>query len=194
MAAVMLPPYSASDEYVALGTDKIEYNPGAAATIRARLQDTSGKPVGDATVDALLIADDRVVATVPLSLDDPARGTYQGRTGPLTAGAYSIRIRASGFDEAALQASTPIWVSSEESVEMRRVGLDKNALVQISEAAGGVFVHESSASQLLEKIKPLSSGSVVYDDIPMWQSFWWFWVIIALLAIEWWLRKRAGLV
>ena len=194
LAAVMQPPYSASDQYVAIGSDKIEYSPGAAATIRARLHDTAGKPVGDATVDALLIADNRVVATVPLSVEDPARGTYQGRTGPLTAGAYRIRIRASGFDESALQASTPIWVGSVESVEKRRVGLDKNALTQISEAAGGVYVHESSADKLLEQIKPLSSGRVIESDILMWQSFWWFWVIIALLAVEWWLRKRAGLV
>ncbi len=37
--AVMQPPYSASDDYVALGTDKIEYEEGQSSTIRARLQD-----------------------------------------------------------------------------------------------------------------------------------------------------------
>ncbi len=52
LAAVMQPPYSASDEYAALGTDKIEYIEGESSTVRVRLQDSAGKPVGDATVDA----------------------------------------------------------------------------------------------------------------------------------------------
>jgi uncharacterized membrane protein len=194
LAAVMQPPYSASDEYAALGTDKIEYTEGESSTVRVRLQDAAGKPVGDATVDALLIAEDRIVAAVPLALDDPARGTYQGQTPPLPSGAYSIRVRASGFDQTALQASTPIWVGRRDSVEMRRVSLDRNALLQAAEAGKGTYVHESAADEILDQIRPLSSGSVVESDILIWQSFYWFWAVIALLAIEWWLRKRAGLV
>ena len=190
----MQPPYSASDEYVSLGTDKIEYGVGESATIRARLQNTASMPVGDATVDALIIADDKIVQTVPLSVDDPARGSYQGQTPSLPPGAYTVRIRASGFDQSALQASTPIWVGKPESLETRRVALDANSLKQITAAGGGTYFHESSAESLLEKIQPLSSGSIVESDILLWQSFYWFWAIIVILAIEWWLRKRSGLV
>jgi hypothetical protein len=194
LAAVMQPPYSVSDDYVALGTDKIEYEAGETSKVRVRLQDTSGKPVGDATVDALLIADDRVVATVPLTIDDPARGTFRGETPPLKSGAYDVRIQASGFDSNALQASTPIWVGTRDAVELGRVSLDKNALVQITETGGGAYFHESSAEQILETLRPLSSGTVVESDILVWQSFYWFWAVILLLSVEWWLRKRAGLV
>jgi uncharacterized membrane protein len=192
--AVMQPPYSASDDYVALGTDKVEYEQGESPSVRVRLQDTSGKPVGDATVDALLIAGDRVIATVPLAVDDPARGTYRGQTAPLESGAYEVRVRASGFDSAALQATTPIWVGARDTVELNRVSLDKSALLQIVETAGGVYVHESSAEQILEQLGPLSSGSIVESDVLVWQSFYWFWAILLLLATEWWMRKRAGLV
>jgi hypothetical protein len=192
--AVMQPPYSASDDYVALGTDKIEYDVGQSATVRVRLQDTSGKPVGDATVDALLISEDRVIATVPLTVDDPARGTYRAQTPPMESGAYDIRIRASGFDANALQATTPIWVGTRDTVELDRVSLDKNSLVQITETAGGVYLHESSGEKILETLQPLSSGTVVESDILVWQSFYWFWTILLLLATEWWMRKRAGLV
>ena len=160
----------------------------------ARLQDPGGQPVGDATVDALLIADDRVIATVPLSVDDPARGTYRGQTPPLQTGAYSIRIRASGFDAKALQASTPIWVGTRDAIELARVSLDQDTLKQIAKTGGGVYLHESSADQILEYLRPLSNGMVMESDILVWQSFYWFWAIILLLATEWWMRKRAGLV
>ncbi|EMI21525.1 membrane protein containing DUF1355 [Rhodopirellula maiorica SM1] len=194
LSAVMQPPYSASDSFVSLGTDRVEYAVGDSSLIRVRLQGPTGKPLGDATVDALLVNDDRVVATVALSIDDPSRGTYQGETQPLEPGAYEVRIRASGFDSTALQATTPIWVGTPNHAELRRVGLDKNALMQIAQAGKGSYFHESSADKLLEQLKPLSSGSIIESDVLIWQSFYWFWVVIALLTAEWLLRKRAGLV
>ena len=194
LAAVMQPPYSAADEYLALGTDKVEYDAGDSSLIRVRIQDPKGKPVGDATVDALLMSGDQIVATVPLTVDDPARGTYQGKTPPLESGAYDIRIRASGFDSNALQASTPIWVGTPDLVELDRVSLSKATMQQIAESGGGKYFHESSGDDILDTLKPLSSGSVIESDILIWQSFYWFWAIVILLAAEWWLRKRAGLV
>ncbi|MGB7324191.1 MAG: VWA domain-containing protein, partial [Rubripirellula sp.] len=194
VAVSMQPPYAASDEYVAIGTDRIEYVPGESAVIRARLQDTNGKPVGDATVDALVIADNEIVATVPMSIDDPARGTYLGTTEKLAAGSYEVRIRASGFDAGALQASSPIWVRTRDNVEMNRVSLNRNALTEIANAGGGVYLHESSASDILDSLRPLSSGAIVESDVLVWQSFYWFWAVIGVLGLEWLLRKKAGLV
>ena len=194
LQVVMQPPYSASDDFVALGTDKIEYADGESSIIRVRLQDPDGDPVSDATVDALVLSDNQVIATVPLMVDDPNRGTYRGQTPPLATGAYEIRVRASGFDATALQASTPIWVGSRDSAELSRVSLDPNALKQIADAGRGNYLHESSADELLSWLEPLSSGRTVESDTLVWQSFYWFWTIMLLLTIEWWMRKKAGLV
>ena len=140
------------------------------------------------------MTDNQVVATVPLSVDDPARGTYRGQTPPLQSGNYDIRVRASGFDSNALQASAPIWVGTPDTVELNRVSLSAETLQQIAESGGGRYFHESSGDDILEILKPLSSGSIIESDILIWQSFYWFWAIVTLLAAEWWLRKRAGLV
>ncbi len=191
--AVMQPPYAASDAFVAIGTDRIDYRPGERAMVRVRVQDTAGEPVGDATVDALIVADGQTIAAVPLNVDDPARGTYQGMTPPLERGEYQVRVRVSGFDTAALQASTPIWVSPRGAGEFDRVSLDRETLRQIADAGQGVFVHESDADRLLESLAPLSTGRVVESDYLLWQSYPWFLAILSLLTLEWWLRKRAGL-
>lgn len=194
LTSVMQPPYAVSDQYTALGTDEIEYEAGQSATIRARLQNATGEAIGDATVDALLIQDDRIVAAVPLSVDDPDRGTYRGKSLPLASGAYQIRIQASGFDAQALQASTPIWVGSRKTAEMSTVGLDASTLQGIADAGAGQYFHESEASQLLDLLRPLSSGTIIESDVLLWQSYYWFIAILLLLATEWWLRKRVGLV
>ncbi|KAA5546217.1 hypothetical protein FYK55_04825 [Roseiconus nitratireducens] len=194
MIAAMEPPYSSSDQFVSIGTDQVDYGTDQSITVRARLRDTLGNPVPGATVDAVVEQEGRMIATVPLSVDQPTRGTYAGDVPPLPEGRYSIRIRASGFDESALLASTPVWVSGGENLELRRMSLDEDALRQVAAAGGGQYVHESDAGTMLESLRPLSSGTVVETDTVMWQTFLWFWAIIALLAAEWWCRKRAGLV
>ena len=194
LAAAMQPPYAVSDQYVSLGTDEIEYEVGQSATIRARLQGAGGTAIGDATVDALLIQNDQIVGSVPLSVDDADRGTYRGKTLPLEAGAYQVRIQASGFDGQALRASAPIWVGQREVAEMSSVGLDSNTLEGIADAGKGEYLHESEAEELLDMLRPLSSGTVVESDILLWQSYYWFLTILLLLGAEWWLRKRVGLV
>ncbi|TWT50794.1 hypothetical protein Pla22_35370 [Rubripirellula amarantea] len=194
MLAVMQPPYSASDDYASIGTDKIEYAPSESAVIRARLQGTAGEPIGDATVDALLVSGNQIIATVPMSIDDANRGTYRAETVGLSPGEYEVRLRASGFDAKALQASAPIWVGNDHSAEWIRTSLSEQSLREITTAGGGEYVHETSAEQILERLKPLSSGQIIDSDVLVWQSFYWFWAIMALLAMEWYFRKRSGLV
>lgn len=194
MATVTQPPYSAGDSYVALGTDKIEYRQGESVTIRARLRDTSSQPIGDSTVEAVLISQNEVVARVPLEVDDPARGTYRGISGPLRLGEYSVRIRASGISQQALQATTPIWVQNRDRGELDRVSLDASTLQQIANSGGGVYLHESEADRIMKQLEPLSSGQIVETDFLVWQSFYWFIAVMMLLTVEWWMRKRAGLM
>ncbi|MFG0289833.1 MAG: VWA domain-containing protein [Rhodopirellula sp. JB044] len=197
MTAAMSPPYAASDDFVAIGTDRIDYRTGQSATIRARLLPTSsilGDSVTLPTVDALLLKDEQVVATVPMRLENAERRTYVGATDGLPEGAYRVRVRASGFDAAALKASTPIWVTPPRTRERDRLSLDETTLQRIAVAGGGIYVHESSAEELLSLIEPLSGGQIIESDTPLWQSWWGFAVIVVLLATEWWMRKKVGLI
>jgi len=194
LAAAIQPPYSAQDEFVSIATDRIEYAIGEMPRIRVRLQNPQGDPVGDATVDALFVKDNHVVATIPLISEDPLRGTYEGSAASLPAGAYTVRARASGFDESSFVASTPLWIGRDDRAEWSRVSLDVATMTSIAKNSGGEYFHESRADELLESLQPLSQGTVVESDILVWQSFYWFWAVIVVLAIEWWLRKQVGLV
>ncbi|TWU18119.1 VWA domain-containing protein [Allorhodopirellula heiligendammensis] len=197
MTAAMQPPYAVRDAFVAIGTDKIDYRVGQAATIRVRLLNADrheGESVPAATVDAVLLRDDQPIATVPLSLDDAGRRTYLGETAPLPAGEYRVRVRASGYDAAALQASMPFWVVSPRSTELDRVSVDEAALQRIATSGGGVAVHESSANEVLNSLDALSGGRIVESDTLLWQSWWMFAIMVALLAVEWWFRKKVGLL
>jgi hypothetical protein len=200
LTAAMQPPYAVRDEYVAIGTDKIDYESGQSALIRVRLlgnetpSSESVKPLHSATVDALLIRDDQIVATIPMNLDDASRQTYLGQTDGLPPGEYHVRIRASGYDASALKATAPIWVEPSRKGELDRVAVDEDTLKEIANAGSGKYFHESSAEEMLEQLLPLSRGQIIETDTLLWESWWLFAVILALLAAEWWMRKKVGLV
>jgi len=191
---VMQAPYAASDAFASLDTGLAQYRAGDAANVRVRLRDPSGRPVSDATVDALLSRDGQVVSTIRLTALDTQTGMYRGRTDPLAPGVYTTTVRASGYSEAALQVTTEFRVTASISAETETVSCNETLLREIAEASGGQYLPEASADQLAELLKPLSSGRTEENDTLIWRSYWWFWAILGLLSVEWLLRKRSGLL
>jgi len=61
-------------------------------------------------------------------------------------------------------------------------------------ASGGVYADASDAKAVWDAIAPLSDGKIEIKRFALAQSFFWFFAVLGLLAIEWWLRKKVGLV
>ncbi|MEM9646570.1 MAG: VWA domain-containing protein, partial [Planctomycetota bacterium] len=107
---------------------------------------------------------------------------------------YEIRVQASGFARESLRAATPLWVADDGNAEWRLVSLNSDGLQQLARSGEGAFVEESNAEEVFQKLKPLSNGTVIESDYVLWQSWPWFIAVLCLLAMEWGLRKRAGLI
>ena len=191
---VMQRPFTVSSEYVSLDSGPPSYSAGQTAEIRVRLHGTDGRPVGDATVDALLWRDGRIVSTVNLAAAGSGYGIYAAHTVGLTEGEYEVTVQASGFSNQAMNARTSFVVLPPVSEELQEIACNDGLLREMSLASGGQFLREEQIGQLAELLGPLSTGHVVESDTLLWQSYWWFLAIVGLLTIEWTLRKRAGLL
>ena len=64
----------------------------------------------------------------------------------------------------------------------------------MAQASGGRFFREEELDRLAGVLEPLSSGRVIESDMFLWQSYWWFTLVILLLTLEWLLRKREGML
>ena len=192
--SIMARPFAASDEFASLDTGAVSYPHGSEADIRVRLIGLDGKPATDTTVDALLWKDGQIVSTVSLTPDATVPGIFRGRTNALEDGAYEVTLQASGYSREVLKAKTEFVVEPRESEEFRQIACNEELLGEMAAASGGRFLREEEFGDLVELLNPLSSGEVVESDIVLWQSYWWFFAIIAILAIEWMLRKRAGMM
>ena len=195
---VMPRPFATSDEYLSVDTGPVSYQMGDSADIRIRLLGLDGKPATDATVDALVWKDGRVVSTASLTGDPDVPGIYRGNSGALADGDYEVSVRAAGFSDEALKARGRFVVLPPESVELSNTACNEELLQQIASESGGVYLREEQIGELSALLSPLSSGRVVESDDSLFEnkpwSYGWLAAIVMLLTLEWFLRKRAGLL
>ena len=191
---VMPRPFTASDNFLAIDTGSVSYSASEEAAIRIRLKGLDGKPSTGSTVDALVWKDGRTVSTVSLTEDPDVPGMYRGNSGSLTEGDYEVSIRASGFSQEALKAKGRFVVRPQDSGELEQTACNEQLLQQMAAESGGVYLREEQLGRLADLLSPFSSGRVVLSNTVLWQSYWWFAAMIGLLAVEWFLRKRAGLL
>jgi hypothetical protein len=64
----------------------------------------------------------------------------------------------------------------------------------MASATGGEYLREENISRLTDLLAPMSQGRVIESDTILWQSYWWFALVVLLLTAEWILRKRAGML
>jgi hypothetical protein len=186
------PPFAARDKYVQLDAGQFTYQAGQSADMRVRLRDADGKPVTDAAVATVLYRDGQKVATITLNPD--ASGLYRGKTASLEPGSYEVAVESAMVPDGQLKARTQFKVVQRESAERSLLSMNEDLLRQVSVAGAGEFFREEQCDELVKKLAPLSSGEVQETDTVLWQSWWWFGAIVALLTVEWILRKRSGML
>jgi hypothetical protein len=187
-------PFSVRDKFVSLDAGAITYQPGDSADLRVRLRDGEGKPVTNAAVDAVLYREGTRVATMRLAPDDNAGGLFRGQSAPLEVGAYEVAIESLAVPSNELKARAQFRVEPRETGELTQLSLNENLLREVAALSGGQYLREENISRLAQVLAPLSRGRVVESDTILWQSYWWFVPIILLLATEWIIRKRTGLL
>ncbi|MBI5772396.1 MAG: VWA domain-containing protein [Verrucomicrobia bacterium] len=191
---IMDEPYPVQDKFVALDSGALTRKPDEIGEISVRVRDAQGQLMSGAKPEALLFQNGRKTATVALAAEETNPGVYRGRTPALAEGGYEVRVQVAGLPEDEMKARTEILVAPPGAGELAHLNCDEELLRQIAFHSGGEYYREEDAGALVERLKPLSQGIVIESDTALWQSWWWFVPIVALLTIEWLLRKRAGLL
>ncbi|MCX7050106.1 MAG: hypothetical protein NTX50_32055 [Candidatus Sumerlaeota bacterium] len=190
---IMARSYSVSDKFISLDAGGPTYNPGQTAEIRAQVRDADGKPNLKTVVKAQLWRDGKMAATMTLDPDEES-AEFRGKTGALEKGDYSVRLEVAGYPEEQMQAKAEFFVQPPDTGERVDLTCDEDLLRQMAANSGGEYFREEYARDLPDRLKPLSEGTVIESDTVLSQSYWWFVPVIAILMVEWILRKRSGLL
>jgi hypothetical protein len=191
---IMEPPFTVRDARTSLNVGKLVYGPDESIDVRARLRDAEGRPLAAAAAEALVYKDGKKVATIKLAGDENAAGLFQGQVGSLPGGTYEVRVHAEGTPEPDGSVKTEFKVQPREAGELAVLNANEDLLRQVAAQSGGEFFREEEAGELASRLEPLSRERVFESDTALWQSWWWFAPLVALLTVEWILRKWTGML
>jgi hypothetical protein len=190
----------AGSAMVALGTDQLTYTADDPITITARLRDANLSPVPDPTLQAELLREGKVVATVPLVSVEGSNGLHEGKATPLKSpGIYQIRLvgkqaatllTADGKD--ALTTNLRV-VASRGPVELAETTLDRALMDEAATAAGGKVVGPAEIASLLPLFLTEAGSREEIRETPLWDNAIVFAILALVLTTEWWLRRKSGL-
>jgi hypothetical protein len=190
----MQAPYAVENDYVALDSGDRSYGSGQDILIRARLRDAEQKPLESPKAFAMIEQNGTVVESLPLSLEGEGTGVVSNLVSGLAPGRYQVHLEVQGLPREALDLSTEFIVRPSQDIEMQVLASNRGLLEQLASTTDGKYYDETQADRINDAIQALQTGKVEQSRTLLWQSYPWFFAVMALLAVEWFLRKRAGFV
>ncbi len=185
-----------SDEskQVKIETSKKNYSLGEEVEFKGQVYDESLNPVSDAEVKINIIADSQ---KYELNLSSVGNGLYEG----------SIRIDKKGdfnftgnayLNSKTLGTDKGIFNVGDLDIEMLNPRMNYEYLNLLASETKGKYFDAINYKQALTEIKKVNENSkkekIITSEINLWSDEWLIIIAIFLFSLEWFLRKRAGML
>jgi len=164
-------------------------------------QDMRGLPLGEGRVILQVVpltdvgTPGRSFAAGPL---DPATGAFTVRVPPLAAGSYTLTLEGQGETSASSGPQTLVVTPS--SLEDRQVRQDRRRLVQLAAAGQGTYGDSGDSLQVAALMRDLQQQAwpqqrqTRHSRYDLTRGFPFLALVVLLLGVEWYLRRRFGLL
>lgn len=199
--AVVEPPFAAEDAVAAIGVEDASVPAGGTVQVRARLKADDGRTLdGEALagqrVTARLSLDGRIVASAPLAPDAAGGGLLRGTIeAPDEPGLYEVSVVTDALSESEQTAAASVLVTAlQPSTELARLDADADAMRLIADRSGGVFYREEDAGALASHFEGFTTRTERSGRYELWTSWPLFTTAVGLLSMEWFLRRRMGMM
>jgi len=178
------------DKTVRLQTDRALYGIGEPVNAQVRVFDAERQPL-DAQVNLALYQDGKLLEEK--SADPVKTGMFERSIYPDRAGDF-VLIASAQLNSHALGSDTTAITVGETAVEMIHTSLNRPALASLAHLSGGQIVAADSLD-LLPHILPRHTiiRSATHER-ELWRHPIVLFLGIALLSLEWIIRKRCGMI
>jgi uncharacterized membrane protein len=173
-----------------ISTDRESYGPGSKLRATLWLRDELYRPLGPGSFRVLLQNDrGEIERELPFETDAEGRATLE-LNAPDRAGAYVLGAFARGSDQRLAEQGFVVETGGDELADPRA----RPALMrEISEITQGAHFTSDDTPPRLDQLPSTRTrvlGSEIYSPFA---SGWFFALLVALLALEWAVRRRFGL-
>lgn len=182
------------DKFVRIKPVKEFFDNGEMVEFTGQVYNESYEPLDEAVVVATVKSSK---VEQQLTLTSIGAGRYQGALEALPEGDYQYSATASK-GSVAIGSDRGRFSVGDMNFEYIDTKMNNTLLRQIAYRSGGKFYLPSTVSTLPQDIARqktfASKESIIRNDIQLWNFIWLLALVIVLLAIEWYLRKQAGMI
>ena len=128
-----------------------------------------------------------------LELEPRPRGEgFVAEAGPFAQGSYRISLHSNIGQPAELSQTIEVLSAS---VEKKELSADRETMRQLAQISGGAVVSTEELGQMLRVLQRWeASRQLAHRREPIWDKWWVLGCMLGLLGIEWWQRRREGLL
>jgi uncharacterized membrane protein len=184
------------NDFLELRVDKVIVETGDQVRVTLRLLDLEVAPQRGGEYAIFLRRADGPVERQALSAVSGEDGVFEGRFTLLDPGTVSLLVFADDNPSGEVLAREDVLVKIPDK-EMADSSQDRDTLEKVAGASkGGFYAFLADAGQLADVFKERKpyESEVDRSTRPAWDAWWTLAGILALLTVEWLLRKRARLV
>jgi len=169
-------------------TDKGSYEPEEPVRVTAVVRDEKGEATAAAKVKAK-VKGPGPAEEVDLTVLPGPGGHYGATLAPKVAGRYEVVVEGR-IGQITLSSEKLVFEVGRANLEFERLDMDDKTLAQIAAAAKGRYYHVSTASALIDQLDRTQSEKGVLMKRPLfWPPGFWA-VFVAVVSLEWLLRRR----
>ncbi|HPI37564.1 MAG TPA: hypothetical protein PK397_06435 [Ignavibacteriaceae bacterium] len=187
---------NAKDErkQVRIATSKKIYSAGEVVQFIAEVYDESFNPVNDSEVKLKIRNREEEYV---VNLISAGNGIYEGILESAKSGDYSFSGEAA-LNRKKLGTDAGRFNIGDQDIELINPVLDADLLKLLSMRTKGKFYYNSEYKQLFDELKKInekaSKERLNISEISLWSNEWALILLILLFAMEWFIRKREGML
>lgn len=178
------------EKRVKVTTSKKLYSGGEKVRFTGQVYGTDLAPRDDASIELRVESGDRM-EIVPMK--NLGNGRYAGELEPWSEGDYRFHA-AAAIGQDTIGTDNGRFAIEAFNLELIDARARYDILQQISENSGAKFATINDAGTLISALKPQPISRIANKELPLWNRALMLWIIIILLAAEWTLRKRSGML
>ena len=184
---------TAPKEHLKLHIAKTAYTLKEPVVIEVTATDQGFEPTNQAKLRTVIVDETGKRKELRLEQVLGEDGLYSARFIPNRYGEYTVTATGTLNGES-LGEQQSLFEVKPSYAEFSNAELNVALLKALAEGSGGKYYPLEEASQLVQQIPLVESATSTITDVDIWDMPLIFGLLLAMLGLEWFLRKRVGLV
>jgi hypothetical protein len=184
---------SEEQKQVSIKTTKKIYSIGEPIEFTGQVYDQTFNPVFDAEVRVNI----NQVKESEIVLNSIGSGLYEGTFQITKPGDYNFSGSAA-IEGKTIGTDKGTFSIGEADLEMMNPRMDYEFLSALANSTNGKFFFAPDYKEVLDILREMknkpASRKILTNEITLWSNEWLMCIVILLFGIEWFLRKRAGML